>query len=149
MKNLFFTLLLLFSLGFNAFASDADLFKLDYNAVQTEFTELNQLGDMVASNPEITYSSLVETNGNLVTSINLAPESALPMGSGNQVLGIPSFLWGCVFSVAGLLVVYISTEQDKEETKKAFYGCLANGIILFCVPNILSLAGLFALPWLN
>lgn len=118
MKNLFFTLLLLFSLGFNAFASDADLFKLDYNAVQTEFTELNQLGDMVASNPEITYSSLVETNGNLVKSINLVPESALPMGSGNPVLGIPSFLWGCVFGVVGLVIVYIVSDQDSSETKK-------------------------------
>ena len=129
MKNLFFTLLLLFSLGFNAFASDADLFKLDYNAVQTEFTELNQLGDMVASNPEITYSSLVETNGNLVKSINLVPESALPMGSGNPVLGIPSFLWGCVFGVVGLVIVYIVSDQDSSETKKALLGCVASAVV--------------------
>jgi cytochrome c biogenesis protein CcdA len=39
-------------------------------------------------------------------------------------LGIPSFLWGCILGVVGILLVYILTDGDKAETKKALWGML-------------------------
>jgi len=124
MKKLLLSVLLVLFAGFTTFANNADLFKLDYKAVQAEFTELNQLASMVTANADLTYSSLQLTNSNLVTSMRLVPESLLPDGSKNPVLGIPSFLWGCAFGVVGMAVVYIVTNQNMDETKKSLWGCI-------------------------
>jgi quinol-cytochrome oxidoreductase complex cytochrome b subunit len=124
MKKLLVSVFLVFFAGFTIFANDADLFKLDYNAVHSEFTQLNQLATMVTSNSDLTYSMLKLSDGNLIESLRLVPESALPGGEKNPVLGIPSFLWGCGLGVVGMLVVYIVSDKDKEETKKAMWGCI-------------------------
>ena len=126
MKKLFVSVFLVFFAGFTIFANDADLFKLDYNAVQTEFTQLNQLATMVTSNSDLTYTALKLADGNLVESLRLVPESALPAGEKNPVLGIPSFLWGCGLNWVGLLIVYVVSDKDKVETKSALWGCIAN-----------------------
>ena len=129
MKKLLVSVLLVFFASFTTFANDADLFNLDYNAVQAEFTELNQLGDMITANSDLTYSTLKLTNENLVTSLKLVAEGALPDDSKNPVLGIPSFVWGCCLGVPGLLVVYIVSEQDKVQTKKALMGCVTGTVV--------------------
>lgn len=125
MKKTLLSLLLVFFAGFTLLANDADLFKLDYNAVQAEFSQLNQLADMVKSNSDMTYSALKLEHGNLIESMNLVSDSSLPSDTKNPVLGIPSFLWGCGLGVVGILVVYIVSDEDKVETKKALWGCLA------------------------
>ncbi|HKK43812.1 MAG TPA: hypothetical protein VJ963_15455 [Bacteroidales bacterium] len=124
MKKTLLSLLLVFFAGFTLFANDADLFNLDYNAVEAEFSQLNQLADMVKSNSDMTYSALKLEHGNLIESMNLVSESSLPSDTKNPVLGIPSFLWGCGLGVVGILVVYIISDEDKAETKKALWGCL-------------------------
>ena len=124
MKKLFVSVFLVFLAGVTILANDADLFKLDLNAVRAEFTGLNQLASMVTTNADLTYSSLQLTNSNLVTSLRLVPESVLPDGTKNPVLGIPSFLWGCAFGVVGMAVVFIVTNQNMDETKKSLWGCL-------------------------
>ncbi len=124
MKKLLLSIFLVFFAGFTIFANDADLFKLDYNAVQAEFSQLNQLAVMVKSNSDLTYSVLKLEDGNLIESLRLVSESTLPTGEKNPVLGIPSFLWGCGLGVVGILVVYIVSDKDKVETKKALWGCL-------------------------
>jgi hypothetical protein len=58
MKKLFISVFLVFFAGFTILANDADLFKLDLNAVRAEFTGLNQLASMVTTNADLTYSSL-------------------------------------------------------------------------------------------
>jgi hypothetical protein len=127
MKKLQVSLLLVFLASFSAFANDSDLFKFDYNAVQTEFTQLNQLGDMVTANADLTFSVLKLTNENLVNSLKLVSEGTLPgAAAGEPVAGIPSFLWGCVLGPVGLAIVYIGTEKDKVETRKAMWGCITS-----------------------
>lgn len=128
MKKLLVSALLVFFASFTIFANDADLFKLDYNSVQNEFTELNQLGDMITANADLTYSTLKLTNENLVTSLRLVAEGAQADGK-NPVLGIPSFVWGCCLGVPGLLVVYFVSDQDKVETKKALMGCITGTVV--------------------
>ena len=73
----------------------------------------------------MTYSALKIEHGNLIESMNLVSDSSLPSDTKNPVLGIPSFLWGCGLGVVGILVVYIVSDEDKVETKKALWGCLA------------------------
>ena len=101
MKKLFVSAFLVLFAGFSIFANDADLFKIDYNAVHSEFAELNQLASMVTANSGLTYSVLQLTNENLIASLMLVPGNALQSGEKNPVLGIPSFLWGCGLGVVG------------------------------------------------
>jgi hypothetical protein len=124
MKKLLLSIFMVFFAGFTVFANDTDLFKLDYNAVQAEFSQLDQLAVMVKSNSDLTYSVLKLEDANLIESLRLISESTLPDNSKNPVLGIPSFLWGCGLGVVGILVVYIISDKDKVETKKALWGCV-------------------------
>jgi len=43
------------------------------------------------------------------------------------VYGIPGFLWGCVFSWVGILVVYL-VAHDPAETKSAIIGCVVGAV---------------------
>jgi len=143
MKKVVFTLVAVFFMGMSAFASNADLFELDYSSVDQEFTELNSLAEMVEANPDLTYSTLSVTDAGLVESMSLMPNAAMPLARGNAVLGIPSFWWGCALGLVGVGVVYFLTDQDSEEAKKALWGCLVGtvgGTILYFV----LVAGAFA-----
>lgn len=136
MKKLLLSIFMVFFAGFTVFANDADLFKLDYNAVQAEFSQLDQLAVMVKSNSDLTYSVLKLEDANLIESLRLISESTLPAGEKNPVLGIPSFLWGCGLGVVGILVVYIVSDKDKVETKKALWGCVTGTAVVVVVDVI-------------
>jgi hypothetical protein len=129
MKKTILTFTMIFLFGFTAFASNADLFKLDYNAVQQEFTELNVVVDLVQANPDLTYDALLLTHSGLVESINLMPNAAIPMPGGGPVLGIPSFWWGCAFGVVGVGIVYFLSDQDTGQAKKALLGCVVSSVV--------------------
>ncbi len=43
--------------------------------------------------------------------------------------GIPSFIWGFCFGLLGVLFVYLMTDNNKEEAKKAFIGCVVSGAL--------------------
>ncbi len=136
MKKLFVSVFLVLFAGFSIYANDADLFKIDYDAVHSEFAGLDQLAGMVMANSELTFTVLQLTNENLLESLKLVPESALQNGEKNPVLGIPSFLWGCGLGVVGLLVVYIVSDKDKDETKKAMWGCIASTAVVVIIDVI-------------
>ncbi len=113
-------------------ANNADLFSYDQNQVTQELSQLQALENYVSANPDISLASLQADNNSLIANLNLAMNE---MGgfalSGEPPLGIPSFVWGCVLSWVGILVVYFMTDEDKAETKKALYGCLVNaGLII-------------------
>lgn len=130
MRNLTVCVLVSFLALSQAFANDADLFKFDYNSVQAEFAELNQLAELVSSNTNLTFTELKLSHESLITSMNLVPETGIPGGAaGEPVLGIPSFLWGCGLGVVGLVIVYVGTDQDMDETKKALWGCITSGAV--------------------
>jgi hypothetical protein len=123
-KSIISVFLTLFA-SFTLLANDADLFKLDYSAVKSQFTELNQLGNMVTANSDLTYSSLKLNNETLVSSLKLISEGSLPGTAAEPVAGIPSFLWGCVLGPVGWALVYIASDKDKDESRKAMWGCVA------------------------
>ncbi len=59
-------------------------------------------------------------------------------------LGIPSFLWGCILGVIGILLVYILTDGDKLETKKALWGMLVwVGVWVILYVGVLSSSALW------
>ncbi|MFW6309488.1 MAG: hypothetical protein ACOC1D_00165 [Prolixibacteraceae bacterium] len=113
---------------------DESVFSFDEEALNKELSELNELDAYLAVNEEATFESLADASSPLVANID---NSAAPMGmagqEGEPPLGIPSFLWGCVLGVVGLAVVYIMTEQDMDETKKALWGCVASTAVTVLV----------------
>ncbi len=116
---------------------DESVFSFDEELINSELSELNALDSYIEENQNVTFASLVEEGNPLVANIE---NSAAPMGMADQdgepPLGIPSFLWGCVFGVIGLVVVYIMTDENKDETKKALWGCVAStavGAVIYMV----------------
>ena len=127
-------LLLTFCIGtfFVVFASanNANLFSYNSDEVNQELSQLQNLEDYVSANPGITLTGLQSENNGLVANLNLNLNnlSGFPFAGVEPPLGIPSFLWGCVFGVVGVALVYFMTDEDKDETKKALIGCVVAGL---------------------
>ena len=114
------------------FANDADLFRVNENQIQKDFSQLNQLENYVESHQGVSLNEVKNTNPDALGTLAQDTKNLQGLGStlsslGEAPLGIPSFVWGCVLGWIGILVVYLIAE-DKEQTKKAFYGCLVGGV---------------------
>jgi len=100
-------------------------FTLDQEAFDEALSDLNELDSYLALNVDLTYSDLEAADSELITNIS---NVAAPMGTAPQddddLMGIPAFWWGCVLGWVGWLLVYVLTDQDSAQTKKAFNGCL-------------------------
>lgn len=108
------------------FAADAALFEVNEQEISTEFAQLDELENYVNANEDVTFSSMDASNP-LLANVS-AGNSALGVVSSlaEAPLGIPSFLWGFCFNVAGVAIVYFVAD-DREETRKAFIGCAVSG----------------------
>lgn len=132
-KLLSIALVLVFTLTGRVMASDADLFKVDDQKINSEFADLNKLENFVNANEGVTLEEVQANHVNVMDGLTENPESFQGMGStlrggGESPLGIPPFVWGCVLGWVGILIVYFVAE-DREMTKKAFYGCLVGGLV--------------------
>jgi hypothetical protein len=134
MKTLFTFLAFAYvSIGF---AANSDLFSYDSDFIENEFFELNVLEQKVISNEVI--SGFYE-DYNLSFTINN------PIYSNRQTLApwnIPSFLFTFVIAAVGTYtiygagmgvvaagIVYISSDGNRSETKKASWGCLTGMLV--------------------
>lgn len=129
-KGLLLMFIAFIAVTLNVQAGNADLFSYDKAALETEFADLQLLEDYVYNHQSTTLHELLASGSALITNLNLM--ASKPFGPNlvfdDPPLGIPSFLWGCVFGVAGLAVVYFVTEDD-EETKKALWGCITSTVV--------------------
>lgn len=135
MKKCYLALVAVLAINFTALAGNADLFSYDEAELNSSMVELNELEDFVNANAGVTYADIAASNSQLVENISDQPSISITDAKRNRVLGIPSWIWGCVFGVAGLAVVYFVAE-DKEETKEALWGCVAStvlGIVFYFV----------------
>jgi len=111
---------------------DESVFSYDEDLLMAELSDINKLDVYVEANEGITLDELSREGSPLIANME---GTASPMGmagsdeNGEPPLGIPSFLWGCVFGIIGLLIVYIATENDKAEAKKAMWGCLTSTVV--------------------
>jgi hypothetical protein len=105
---------------------DESVFNLDEGQLSSDFAELNALESYLETNPDATYADLALTKSDLVSNLDNTSAPMGMSGDGSEApLGIPSFLWGCILGVIGILLVYIVSDGDKAETKKALWGCAA------------------------
>jgi hypothetical protein len=103
---------------------DETVFSLDENQLNSVMQDLTNLENYVVQNNGVTYDLLASTSNDLIKNVD---NSSTPMGMANDSgspLGISAFLWGCVLGWVGLLLVYIITNNDKPQVKKALTGCL-------------------------
>lgn len=129
MKKLLLVAVASFCLSVVMKANNADLFSYDKNAVNTELSDLQTLEEYVNSNPGVTLTDLQLNSNQLVSELNMdANTFGGLLASFEPPLGVPSFVWGCVFGVAGIAIVYFVAD-DKEETKKAFKGCVVGALV--------------------
>lgn len=125
MKKAFIILLLISP--FLSFGSNlSDLFSFDKNKIEVEMSELTEIETYATAN-ELDYKTAYQANPSL---FNLESEinTTSFMIYADPPLGIPSFAWGFCCGFAGIGIVYFMTE-DRDETKKALYGCVANVVI--------------------
>lgn len=130
-----------------AFANNASLFQLDEQSIENQFADLNELENIIEANEGITLSGI--QNGEL----NLSPElNAKVKGLSDGMnlmeppLGIPGFWWGCVLGPLGILLAYLLSDQDRDETKSALWGCLVGygaGFLLYIIIWVLILGAGF------
>lgn len=106
-------------------AGEADDFKFDRQQVQDEFADLNRLEQTVVQND---FMSLFELKDNNLLSAEFASMNLGTMMP-EAALGIPGFWWGCVLGIVGILVVYLVTDNDRDEVKSAFTGCIVGTVL--------------------
>ena len=122
------SMLILIGVG-KSMAGQAGLFSYDAVTIENQMAQLDQLEGYVLDNPGITLGQMA-TNGNTLASLVSDPSGISGFNLINErVYGIPSFLWGCVFSWVGVLVVYL-VGQDPAETKMAIIGCIVEAVLV-------------------
>jgi hypothetical protein len=126
-KALLLTSCLLLALltHFPSFAEGTDDLKFDEQKVNAELNKLNKLEQHVLTHEGVTLDEVSAANGNLTEGIALEVNSiAAVLADGELPANIPPFWWGFCLGWVGLLVVYLITDNDKPQVKKAFTGCL-------------------------
>lgn len=120
-------LTLLLTIPFLGFSSDSDLFKVDQKKVDSYMINIEEIESLVQQNNN-DYLATYDLNPQLFDNSNLNTTLNFSLVYGDPPLGIPSFVWGLCCGVSGLAVVYFVAD-DKEETKKALYGCATSTVI--------------------
>jgi Prokaryotic membrane lipoprotein lipid attachment site len=100
---------------------------MNEQAVNAEFEKLNKLEQYVTSHEGTTLEDVKDSE--LTKDLNLDTNITNTVASGDLPANIPAFWWGCVLSWVGVLIVYLVTDKDKDQTKKALYGCLVSAAI--------------------
>lgn len=101
-----------------------DVFNYDDENLSAEFEQLNKIENYVQQNEGVTLEELQANKAELVDGINISADASGAVAADEMPLGIPAFWWGCVLAVLGVILVYVLTDQDKDQTKKALFGCL-------------------------
>lgn len=120
------SLIALFSMSISlSFAEEAkETFNYDEQKINADFKQLDKIEKYVQQNEGTTLESLKSQNSELVSGINLSADASAALMADELPLGIPAFWWGCVLGILGILIVYLVTDKDKDQTKKALFGCL-------------------------
>lgn len=138
LATLFSVLCLSFTM---AFAEENPALNYDAQNVNDEFAQLNKIEQYVQQNEGVTLEELKRENNNLLENISLSNESAIVAEDASNLFGIPAFWWGCVIGIIGIILVYVLTDQDKDQTKKALIGCVVGWGGAILLSFLLSIAG--------
>lgn len=125
MKKITFLILLITCFYSNVFANDP-FQKID---TDKEFEQLNKIERFINSNDGTTLEDLQMSNSSLLENINISANIDSSITNSDLPGNIPPFWWGFCLSVAGLLIVLIMADGDKDLTKKAALGCILSAVV--------------------
>jgi cytochrome c biogenesis protein CcdA len=139
------SLITILALSFTV-ATAAEPINFDAQNIDSEFEQLNKIEKFVINNEGTTLDNLKSQNSELLSNINIEADSASVVASSDLPAGIPAFWWGCVLTILGVVLVYVLTDKDNAQTKKALLGCLVSGgiyIIWWIVVASIGTRGFF------
>jgi cytochrome c biogenesis protein CcdA len=105
----------------------AEPINYDAQNIESEFDQLNKIENFVQNNEGTTLDNLKSQNSELLSDIKIEADTASVVASSDLPAGIPAFWWGCVLTILGVVLVYVLTDKDNGQTKKALLGCLVSG----------------------
>jgi hypothetical protein len=116
-------------------AEDESLVSFNESEIYGSFTEIEGLVNYVNQNENATYADLKTNNSSLIDNVSASSALAMNVAGNGTPPVISAFLWGCLFSWVGIIVVYITTDGDSAQIKKSAFGCVVSGLayILFYV----------------
>lgn len=122
------SLITILALSFTV-ATAAEPINFDAQNIDSEFEQLNKIEKFVINNEGITLDNLKSQNSELLSDVKIEADAASSIAADELPAGIPAFWWGCVLSWVGLILVYVLTDKDNAQTKKALLGCLVSAAI--------------------
>ncbi len=132
MKRILSLALLVAGFSFQELKADkSDLFNFEINEVNTELAQVEELDQYLDEN-DLSFAELQEIDSELIANVSDQAMMSPAMAKRHRVLGIPSWIWGCVFGVAGVAIVYFVAD-NKDETKEALWGCVGAAVIYIIV----------------
>lgn len=126
MKRVILSLIVTFTFS-NIFATG----EFEKTISDKEFEKIQKIEAFVEANPEVTLADLQKSNSELLSNVELLDETSTT--TLNAVKDMPllgGFWWGCCLGVIGLALVYFITDNDRDQVKKAFIGCLIATLFL-------------------
>ena len=101
----------------------------DEAEIYSAFDEVNDLVAIVENDASITYSDLEATNSEMIADVSSSAAIAMSSTSADSPPFISAFLWGCLFNLAGMLIVGITTDFDSDQLRKSAWGCLISSLL--------------------
>lgn len=127
MKLRLLTLFLVLGTSLTSFASTADLFAFNEDAIEAEFSEISAFETFVVENNGMSYADMQATGALSQFSLdfNTFDASAAPM-FGFEDVDWTSFLWGfCCFpcgAIIGVFTVLLNDDKDSDSRMSYFIG---------------------------
>jgi len=107
-----------------------DVFSYHSKEVKDQLAPLSYLEQLHHENPTKSFDQLVQDNH--LDNYNFAETSLYSSSILEPMPAFPAFWWGCLLGFVGIVIVYL-VAQDKEEVKRALWGCFTNGLFLVFV----------------
>lgn len=101
----------------------------DEASIYNAFDEVDELLATLENNSDITYSELEAKGSEMIANVSSSAAVAMSSSNYDSPPFISAFLWGCIFNLAGVLIVGITTDFDNEQLKKSAWGCLFNSLL--------------------
>ena len=120
MKRVILSLIVTFAFS-NIFANG----EFENHISKAEFDQIKQIEAYVEANPQTTLSDIKANNPALINGVELLEDtSASSLNAVKDMPLVSGFWWGCCLGVIGLAIVYFVTDHDKDQVRKALFGCL-------------------------
>lgn len=125
MKKLLLATVACFVFVSSSYATNADLFELNEEKINTEFAELNELETYVSMNENVTIHSIYSENAGIVDGLNLSygPEGMMARnGFTLDDMEWGSFAWGFCCWPIGLFTVLLNDDKGSNHKISYFIG---------------------------